>query len=266
MEDLKGMMKEIKKEHILEAIKEIEANPLLRKGRASSTYDLIYEGKDYPPKLVISIANRYATGEELDHNTFAGGKDTPAFQLLDKGGFEIIAKGEVTSDLLNVKDEFTDWFILNDGKLSNYYSKQFGAKRERLIEEFDLYEVQHKENFNSDLFSLDANIFLKHIRTISNNIYDKTSEFSKFSEKRSNDRPRAILGKNNYIKFLTDLFGNKNTTKYWVFQGNPKTYDIVGALKSKALKSWSVKAHKDNIKIGDKIILWMTGSQMDVMF
>lgn len=87
-------MDEIKREHILAAIQEIEANPLLRKGRASSTYDLIYGGKDYPPKLVISIANRYATGVELDSNTFAGGIGTPAFQLLKNEEFDIIKKNE----------------------------------------------------------------------------------------------------------------------------------------------------------------------------
>jgi 5-methylcytosine-specific restriction protein B len=87
-------MDKIKREHILAAIKEIEANPLLRKGRASSTYDLIYEGKDYPPKLVISIANRYATGVELDHNAFLGGPNKPSFNLLEKEGFEIKKKNE----------------------------------------------------------------------------------------------------------------------------------------------------------------------------
>ncbi len=48
-------------------------------------------------------------------------------------------------------------------------------------------------------------------------------------------------------------------TSYWIFQGNPKYYDIVGALKANVLTNWQVAAHNDKIKIGDKIILWMTG-------
>ena len=87
-------MDKIKNEHILAAIKEIEANPILRKGRASSTYDLIYDDKDYPPKLVISIANKYATGKELDANEFYGGPNKPAFDLLTKEGFTIVEKSE----------------------------------------------------------------------------------------------------------------------------------------------------------------------------
>jgi 5-methylcytosine-specific restriction protein B len=55
----------ITKEHILSAITEIDKKGV-PKGRHSSTYDLVYNGNSYPPKLVISIANRYANGEESD--------------------------------------------------------------------------------------------------------------------------------------------------------------------------------------------------------
>lgn len=73
-------MNHITKENILQAISEINENGVTS-GRHSSTYDLIYEGKPYPPKLVISKANRYATDEELDPNTFAGGLGTPALSI-----------------------------------------------------------------------------------------------------------------------------------------------------------------------------------------
>jgi 5-methylcytosine-specific restriction protein B len=85
-------MNEIKKDHIISAIQEIKANPSLRKGRASTTFDLIYEGEDYPPKLVLSIANRYATGVELDHNSFLGGENKPSFKLLEREGFVLVKK------------------------------------------------------------------------------------------------------------------------------------------------------------------------------
>ena len=49
--------------------------------------------------------------------------------------------------------------------------------------------------------------------------------------------------------------------RYWVFQGNPKDYDVVSALKDNELKTWSVKRHKDSIKKGDKVILWIVGSK-----
>jgi hypothetical protein len=52
---------------------------------------------------------------------------------------------------------------------------------------------------------------------------------------------------------------NSEVKNYWIFQGNPKIYDVVGAIKANALKTWSVKSHKNAIKPGDKVILWLTG-------
>ena len=83
----------ITKEHLEKAIAEIESDGV-RKGRHSSSYDLVYNNKTYPPKLVLSIANRYANGTELDPNGFGGGKGTEAFQLLESKGFTIVEKAK----------------------------------------------------------------------------------------------------------------------------------------------------------------------------
>lgn len=56
-------------------------------------------------------------------------------------------------------------------------------------------------------------------------------------------------------------FPKKDITYYWVFQGNPDIYDIVGALKELAVTKWRVASHDKEIKIGDKIILWVTGKE-----
>jgi len=48
---------------------------------------------------------------------------------------------------------------------------------------------------------------------------------------------------------------------YWIFQGNPKYYNIEEALKSNSIKSWTVKSHKNSIKVGDKVILWVMGEK-----
>jgi len=81
----------IKREHLLKAILEIDQNGV-PKNAHSSTYDLVFEGKEYPPKLVVSLANKYANGELLNRSSFAGGEDTDAFKLLRKEGFEVITK------------------------------------------------------------------------------------------------------------------------------------------------------------------------------
>jgi len=46
---------------------------------------------------------------------------------------------------------------------------------------------------------------------------------------------------------------------FWIFQGNPRFYDTAGALRAKAVRTWTVTAHTDKIKPGDKAIIWVTG-------
>lgn len=48
---------------------------------------------------------------------------------------------------------------------------------------------------------------------------------------------------------------------YWIFQGNPKVFDFETALREENLTAWAVRAHMDQIKTGDKIILWITGDK-----
>ena len=81
----------IQKSHLKKAIEEIRTKGV-RKGRHSSTYDVFYKGNRYPPKLVVSIANRFANGKELDPASFSGGAGTECFSVLNENGFEIKAK------------------------------------------------------------------------------------------------------------------------------------------------------------------------------
>ncbi|NRB53885.1 MAG: EVE domain-containing protein [Saprospiraceae bacterium] len=51
---------------------------------------------------------------------------------------------------------------------------------------------------------------------------------------------------------------------YWLFQAHPKKLHLVDALRANALHSFWVKAHKDKIHAGDKVILWQTGKNSGV--
>ncbi|MCB0536611.1 MAG: EVE domain-containing protein [Bacteroidetes bacterium] len=53
----------------------------------------------------------------------------------------------------------------------------------------------------------------------------------------------------------------RKKVNYWIFQGNPKVFDFETALRNEILTDWTVSAHKDKIKVGDKVILWITGNQ-----
>jgi 5-methylcytosine-specific restriction protein A len=79
--------REIRAEHVRAAIAEIERNgvPLRRQ---STRYHLVYQGRRYPPKYVVSLAARHATGRELPPKVFNGGEETN--RPLRNLGFEII--------------------------------------------------------------------------------------------------------------------------------------------------------------------------------
>ena len=79
--------KNIKREHVIKAIEEIKRNGI-PKGRNSKKFLLEFNGEYYPPKYVISLANKYANGEILDPAQFSGGKETNDF--LRNLGFSII--------------------------------------------------------------------------------------------------------------------------------------------------------------------------------
>jgi 5-methylcytosine-specific restriction protein B len=45
----------------------------------------------------------------------------------------------------------------------------------------------------------------------------------------------------------------------WIFQGNPKYYDIMGAIKDLDKITWSVKQYHNQIKKGDRAYIWVSG-------
>jgi len=88
--------KDIQREHVLKALDEINRTGVPPDAR-STTYDLIEGQHRYPPKLVLSIASKYASGVEFDRSLFSGGEASPAFALLRKLNFHIERKDFVES-------------------------------------------------------------------------------------------------------------------------------------------------------------------------
>ncbi len=84
-------MENITRDQIIKAINRIDENPESLSGRSSSTYDLLYQEKPYPPILVLSEANKLAGGEELFLRNFDNNIKEP-FQILENHGFLIVPK------------------------------------------------------------------------------------------------------------------------------------------------------------------------------
>lgn len=291
-------MDKISKKDIISAINQIDSSPELRKGRASSTYDLIYQNKEYPPKLVISIANKIATGEELNPNDFEGGIGTPAFKLLQQFGFEIISKNNnFYVELL----KFIEQSKSSNLSVSSYSKRFMGLKvvvsfgkgvvakipwisflKEGMSTKNGIYPVfLYFKNENKIILSYgiseenDSSIKwpienLKSINTyFDENNFSKPFRYGNSFIYKVYDLDNELIQsevENDLIELLEyykniDLSITKNKQKinYWIFQGNPKVYNMKEGLKADSIKTWTVSSHKNNIKIGDKFILWQTG-------
>jgi hypothetical protein len=79
--------KNIRREHILKAIDEVRKTGV-PKGRGSRKFLIEFDGDYYPPKYIISLANRYANGKELKPSEFSGGIESNNF--LRVLGFKIV--------------------------------------------------------------------------------------------------------------------------------------------------------------------------------
>jgi len=57
----------------------------------TTTYDLVWEGRRYPPKAILGTAYEFATGQRLGSSDFEGGK-TGAVRILEQLGFIVKEK------------------------------------------------------------------------------------------------------------------------------------------------------------------------------
>lgn len=90
--------------HVRQALEEIDKDGVPEDAE-STGYDLVERGRTYPPKLVLSLAVKYATGEPLERSNFSGGEQSSAFRLLRKLGFKIEPKRS-EGDLEQLLEQF----------------------------------------------------------------------------------------------------------------------------------------------------------------
>ena len=57
----------------------------------TTTYELVWEKRHYPPKAILGTAYEFATGKRLGSGDFEGGK-TGAVKVLEKLGFTVRLK------------------------------------------------------------------------------------------------------------------------------------------------------------------------------
>lgn len=168
-----------------------------------------YKSKSIGYKESFNLKNHDAIAENI----------TSALEYIDNSIGDLLR--EIISSIsdlseINVKKEFIDWMIANVSG-GNYFEKQFDSDRERFEKEINEYEVKYKELFDPELFIINVKDYQKEIELRSTNIYKPATAFSEYSNNLASGRPKAILGKNNYLRFLEEKFSKMNTKKYWLY-------------------------------------------------
>jgi hypothetical protein len=85
------LLDDIRKEHIMEALRLFD-NGHPHSFADSTKFDLLYNGRAYPPKAIIGLAGVPLFGEPLKPDDFTGGAGSKCFKILSSHGFQVVPK------------------------------------------------------------------------------------------------------------------------------------------------------------------------------
>ena len=168
-------------------------------------------------------------------------------------------KREFKKYLSDLRKENRDW---NDNTVSTYASDAFFALN---------------NNVGVDFWaSLTSENALLTVR-------DKIRDFLKNSNEAANAEERAdrYLAELKLLKAFFDAehpglasewsgksISNvtlKPSSGIWIFQGNPKRYDVVGAVENLDKMTWAVTQYENQIRKGDKAYIWQSGPDSGII-
>lgn len=125
----------ITREHVLKAIKDIDDEVV--DTRPSTKFDILYEGKTYPPKDVMRLAHEYATGEYL----WIPGGGEPTNKYLKALDFVIVDKGNTKFSWVQTHKEIVSY-------LSGKENRQ--VELIELLQSIGITEFNDKDANNND--------------------------------------------------------------------------------------------------------------------
>jgi len=115
----------ITRQHIIQAIEEIKRDGVPGR-RMSRKFLLEFRGQYYPPKYVISLANKYANRRLLPPHVFYGGGEANAF--LQALGFKIVRTRDITPRR-HLKED-----ARQKARIAEHFVRCYVAAREGLTE------------------------------------------------------------------------------------------------------------------------------------
>lgn len=230
------MFEKVKEEHILKGIRDFIEKGIPKGFGPSSTYDLVYQDKKYPPKAIMAYANYHASGRKVERY-FKGGQGTDCFKAFERNNFELKEK-QMLSNSDRIKKEFAKYLLKYAPPSYKAYLGKSPYSAEKRLDEINSFFR------DKDLFDVTAPTYKDIIDYISfknqKSERVKNQEFFEYDRKHSRGIPIAILGSANYSKFLEGfdfergVYGNDleqllqpYVSKYKQLIQNSETYNEV---------------------------------------
>ncbi|SFH58841.1 protein of unknown function [Nitrosospira sp. Nsp14] len=96
---LRELLNGVTRQDVLDVLAVFKPETIASYGFMDSTeFDLVHEGKAYPPKAILGLATKRAIGRELTSDEFTGGEHSSCFRVLKALRFEIRKKNKGVAD------------------------------------------------------------------------------------------------------------------------------------------------------------------------
>ena len=157
-------------------------------------------------------------------------------------------------DLENLKEEFADW-LFHQGK----YKRVYKGDKSVLIEKLSEYEIAYENDFGISIFDFPNLPINTIIGELESNLIDESGQIGDLNKRTvGNGSVKAILGPNNYIKFLKELLKQQKVSlENLKIYGNQIDFDI---------KSFQDDCKSAGLVYSDKLITRFVGSLLTKPF
>lgn len=139
-----GIPKNITREHVLQALKDIKPETI-PSDREATRFELIFNKHFFPPKYVLSIANRYANGEELLASEFSGGGEANTY--LQNLGFAVVPRSNFERAVKRLKELLRQ--SATDGELQDIIQ----ARNEVIAKYQPVFSPSNIQNLSKEKFA-----------------------------------------------------------------------------------------------------------------
>ena len=198
--------KKVEREHIIQGINDFKKDGMPAGFGPSSTYNLIYNNNEYPPKAIMAYANHHATGRKIERY-FNGGIGTDCFKRYKELGFNVIEKNKEQDPL---------------AKLILLYKKEIAAhgfKKEiykwELVERFKGRPNTKAEDFEIEVKAVDfSNLLYHNARGVAHHIVNEKAEGYRLRYELLFDESSSLQERiNNFDKGIELLYRDLDGTK-----------------------------------------------------